>query len=78
MSRQCNLLTRARPFLLYKNKKVICEQLKHLLFYFHAHFILIYGEKCINIIVNKSIMTTLLLAKCLWRIFFHVQFILLD
>lgn len=70
MSRQCNLLTRARPFLLYKNKKVICEQLKHLLFYFHAHFILIYGEKCINIIVNKSIMTTLLLAKCLWRIFF--------
>lgn len=43
---------------LFNSKKVICEQLKNVLFCFHAHFMLIYQEKCINIIVNKSIITS--------------------
>lgn len=68
MSGECNLTTGAtaadiRHFLLNKNKEAICEQLKHFLFCFHAHFMLIYQEKCIKIIVNKRIITTLLLKE---------------
>lgn len=72
---QCNLLSRAtvgiRHFLLDKNnvpREAICEQLKHLLFCFHAHFMLIYQDKCINIIANKS--TTLSLDACEVKVVF--------